>query len=73
MATSPATVPKQVTWGLLAAWAVHDVEELATMAPSSRRIVAACAPATPSCPTGCGSGLRSRPPMSPSPSGWWGR
>jgi Protein of unknown function with HXXEE motif len=40
MATSPATVPKQVTWGLLGAWAAHDLEELATMAPSSRRIVA---------------------------------
>ncbi|MFI6907367.1 HXXEE domain-containing protein [Nonomuraea sp. NPDC050394] len=25
-------VPKTVTWGLLAAWAVHDAEELATMA-----------------------------------------
>jgi Protein of unknown function with HXXEE motif len=39
MATSATTVPKQVTWGLLAAWAVHDLEELATMASSSRRIV----------------------------------
>jgi hypothetical protein len=39
MATSPVTVPKQVTWGLLVAWAVHDLEELATMASSSRRIV----------------------------------
>ncbi len=39
MATLRATVPKQVTWGLLVAWAVHDLEELATMAPSSRRIV----------------------------------
>ncbi|WP_211370731.1 HXXEE domain-containing protein, partial [Nonomuraea turkmeniaca] len=25
-------VPATVTWGLLAAWAVHDAEELATMA-----------------------------------------
>jgi hypothetical protein len=40
MTTSPAAVPRQVTWGLLGAWAVHDLEELATMAPSSRRIVA---------------------------------
>ena len=40
MATSLATVPRQVTWGLLAAWAVHDLEELCTLAPSSRRIVA---------------------------------
>lgn len=27
------------TWGLLAAWAVHDIEELATMAPSSHGIL----------------------------------
>jgi hypothetical protein len=66
MATSPATVPKQVTWGLLGAWAVHDLEELATMASSSRRIVARL---RSSCPTGCGSALRSRPPRSRSPSG----
>lgn len=54
MATSSETVskqvPKQVTWGLLVAWAVHDLEELVTMAPSSRRIVA---------------GLRSRYPRLP--------
>ncbi|MBB5779496.1 HXXEE domain-containing protein [Nonomuraea jabiensis] len=29
-------VPSAVTWGLLAAWAVHDVEELATMARWTR-------------------------------------
>ncbi|MGW6499815.1 HXXEE domain-containing protein [Nonomuraea angiospora] len=29
-------VPSAVTWGLLAAWAVHDVEELATMAGWTR-------------------------------------
>ncbi|MET9249044.1 HXXEE domain-containing protein [Nonomuraea sp. NPDC003709] len=29
-------VPPAVTWGLLAAWAVHDVEELATMAGWTR-------------------------------------
>jgi hypothetical protein len=69
MATSPTTVPKQVTWGLLAAWAVHDLEELATMASGSRRIVARLQARYPSCPTACGSGLRSRPPMSPSQSG----
>ena len=42
MATAalPAMVPRQVTWGLLGAWVVHDLEELATMAPGSRRIVA---------------------------------
>ena len=39
MATSPGAVPRTVTWGLLAAWAVHDLEELCTLAPSSRRIV----------------------------------
>jgi len=38
MVTSPQTVPKQVTWGLLAAWAVHDAEELVTMAAAARRI-----------------------------------
>lgn len=30
-------VSKKVTWGLLAAWAVHDLEELATMARWTRR------------------------------------
>jgi len=30
-------VPATVTWGLLAAWALHDAEELATMARWSRR------------------------------------
>ena len=30
-------VPAAVTWGLLAAWAVHDAEELATMAGWARR------------------------------------
>lgn len=40
MATSPAMVRTQATWGLLGAWAVHDLEELVTMAPASRRIVA---------------------------------
>ncbi|MEV8453562.1 HXXEE domain-containing protein [Streptomyces sp. NPDC052095] len=30
------TVSKAVTWGLLAAWAVHDLEELATMARWAR-------------------------------------
>jgi hypothetical protein len=29
-------VPAAVTWGLLAAWAVHDLEELATMARWAR-------------------------------------
>ncbi|GAA3209617.1 HXXEE domain-containing protein [Nonomuraea helvata] len=29
-------VPSTVTWGLLAAWAVHDAEELATMAGWTR-------------------------------------
>ncbi len=29
-------VSKKVTWGLLAAWAVHDLEELATMARWTR-------------------------------------
>ncbi|MEU9622714.1 HXXEE domain-containing protein [Streptomyces sp. NPDC048155] len=31
-----ATVSKAVTWGLLAAWAAHDLEELVTMADWSR-------------------------------------
>ncbi|WP_158843126.1 HXXEE domain-containing protein [Saccharothrix deserti] len=30
-------VSKKVTWGLLAAWVVHDLEELATMARWTRR------------------------------------
>ncbi|MEV1173094.1 HXXEE domain-containing protein [Nonomuraea sp. NPDC049784] len=30
-------VPSTVTWGLLAAWAVHDAEELATMAGWARK------------------------------------
>ncbi len=30
-ATGKAALPATVTWGLLAAWAVHDSEELATM------------------------------------------
>jgi hypothetical protein len=52
MATSPATVPKQVTWGLLVAWAAHDLEELATMAPSSRRIAARLQARYPQLPDG---------------------
>jgi hypothetical protein len=28
----PGRLPRTVTWGLLVAWAVHDAEELATMA-----------------------------------------
>jgi Protein of unknown function with HXXEE motif len=52
MAASPAMVPKQVTWGLLAAWAVHDLEELATMASSSRRIVARLQARYPQLPDG---------------------
>jgi hypothetical protein len=52
MGTSSATVPKQVTWGLLAAWAVHDLEELVTMAPSSRRIVARLQARYPQLPDG---------------------
>ena len=39
MATSRAAVSRQLTWGLLGAWAVHDLEELVTLAPSTRRIV----------------------------------
>jgi Protein of unknown function with HXXEE motif len=52
MATSPATVPRQVTWGLFAAWAVHDLEELCTLAPSSRRIVARLRSRYPQIPGG---------------------
>ncbi|HEX8863374.1 MAG TPA: HXXEE domain-containing protein [Actinomycetes bacterium] len=52
MTTSPATVPRPVTWGLLAAWAVHDLEELATMAPALRRIVARLRPRYPQLPDG---------------------
>jgi hypothetical protein len=52
MATLPATVPKQVTWGLLVAWAVHDLEELCTMAPASRRIVARLRARYPQLPDG---------------------
>jgi hypothetical protein len=52
MATSLAAVPKQMTWGLLGAWAVHDLEELATMASSSRRIVARLRSRYPNIPGG---------------------
>ena len=52
MATSPATVPKQVTWGLLVAWAVHDLEELVTMASSSRRIASRLRSRYPQLPDG---------------------
>jgi hypothetical protein len=31
VATSPRRLPRGVPWGLLAAWAVHDTEELVTM------------------------------------------
>ncbi|SHG35810.1 HXXEE domain-containing protein [Streptoalloteichus hindustanus] len=34
---SETTVPKAATWGLFAAWVVHDAEELLTMAGWSRR------------------------------------
>ncbi|HEY3507271.1 MAG TPA: HXXEE domain-containing protein [Actinocatenispora sp.] len=34
-----STVDKKVTWGLLAAWALNDLEELVTMAAWSRRAV----------------------------------
>ncbi|MCP2259585.1 Protein of unknown function with HXXEE motif-containing protein [Streptoalloteichus tenebrarius] len=34
---SDSTVPKAATWGLFAAWAAHDAEELLTMAEWSRR------------------------------------
>jgi len=52
MAAAPSTVSKQVTWGLLAAWAVHDLEELCTLAPSSRRIVARLRVRYPTIPGG---------------------
>src|SRR5262245_1063598 len=51
-ATSPAMVPKQATWGLLGAWVVHDLEELLTMAPTSRRIVARLRARYPQVPDG---------------------
>ncbi|WP_119729023.1 HXXEE domain-containing protein [Thermomonospora amylolytica] len=35
-----AAVSRSVTWGLLAAWAVHDLEELLTMPAASRRAAA---------------------------------
>lgn len=69
MATSPATVPKQVTWGLLVAWAAHDLEELATMAPSSRRIAAHLQARYPQLPDGVWERLELSPAHSPSPSG----
>jgi len=50
--TVPRQVPKQVTWGLLVAWAVHDLEELATMAPTARRIVARLGSRYPQVPDG---------------------
>lgn len=40
MSASQRPVPKSVTWGLLAAWAVHDLEELITMPAASRRAAA---------------------------------
>jgi hypothetical protein len=52
MATSPAMVPKQATWGLLGAWAAHDLEELITMAPASRQIVARLRARYPQVPDG---------------------
>jgi hypothetical protein len=52
MATSQTMVSKQATWGLLGAWAVHDLEELITMAPTSRRIVARLRARYPQVPDG---------------------
>jgi hypothetical protein len=52
MATSARTVSAQVTWGLLGAWAVHDLEELITLAPSSRRIAARLRSRYPQLPGG---------------------
>lgn len=40
MGPSREALPKSVTWGLLGAWAVHDLEELLTMPAASRRIAA---------------------------------
>jgi hypothetical protein len=40
MDTARRPVPKSATWGLLAAWAVHDLEELLTMPAASRRAAA---------------------------------
>ncbi|QVQ53758.1 HXXEE domain-containing protein [Spiractinospora alimapuensis] len=37
MTTRKSNLPWTVTWGLLAAWVVHDVEELATMARFTQR------------------------------------
>jgi hypothetical protein len=52
MATSQTMVSKQATWGLLGAWAVHDLEELITMAPTSRWIVARLRARYPQVPDG---------------------
>ncbi|GAA0953705.1 HXXEE domain-containing protein [Nonomuraea longicatena] len=37
MGAETGGVPATVTWGLLAAWMVHDAEEVATMAPWLRK------------------------------------
>ncbi|TDQ55469.1 HXXEE domain-containing protein [Actinorugispora endophytica] len=37
MTTSETRVPAAATWGLLAAWVAHDIEELATMATWAER------------------------------------
>lgn len=46
----PSRVPASVTWGLLFAWVVHDIEELATMSSWSREAAATLAERYPSVP-----------------------
>lgn len=38
--TTDGPVTRAVTWGLFAAWLVHDLEEVATMRADSRRLLA---------------------------------
>ncbi len=54
MATSPtmAMAPKQAAWGYSGVWAADDLEELVTMAPASRGMIARLRACTPQLPAG---------------------
>ena len=54
MATSPtmAMAPKQAAWGYSGVWAADDLEELVTMAPASRWMIARLRACTPQLPAG---------------------
>ncbi|GAA4214498.1 HXXEE domain-containing protein [Actinocatenispora rupis] len=57
-----STVDKKVTWGLLAAWALHDLEELVTMAAWTRRAVPRLRERYPRIPARLLDGLRTTGP-----------